>query len=104
MLCLVGGCVDYHHQSVALLHGGVNALAQAVLILCLHFQAVNHHLYVVVLVSVHLHAAGNLCYLAVHPYIQVAFAAHALKQLTVVSLTAAHQWGKNVNLLAFILL
>ena len=84
------GLVEYHYHAVALAHGGLHAAAQPLVVLALHLQLVDHHLDVVVLEPVYFHAPLQLHHLAVYPHVQVAFLAHALEELAVVSLALSH--------------
>ena len=94
----------YHQQAVALLHCRGHALPEPLVVLVPHAQLVYHHLYVVVLVAVGLHAARYFNNLAVHSHVQVSLAAHALEQLAVVPLSVAHERGQDVYRLAVVAL
>ena len=103
--------VHNHNQPFALLHGRLDGLFQTVgrlgravrfVWLGRDFQSVNHHLDVVVLVSVHLHALGQLHDVAVHTHMQIALSTHRLEQLPVVALTALHQRRQHQNLAALV--
>ena len=98
----VGLRIEYHQQPVALAHGGGHAVLQARVVLIRHHKLVYHHLHIVVLVAVQLHAGQGFAHLAVHTHIEVALLAHLLEELLVVSLTVTHQWGKDVDALSFI--
>ena len=92
--------VHNHQQSVALFHGRCHTLAQAVVarrVGRVHRHLVDHHLYIMVLVAIHLHAALYLHDGAVHADIEVAFAAHGLEEFAVVSLAVADQRRQNVD-------
>ena len=100
VFCLAGVFVHNHHQSVTLSHSRLQAFAQTFVILVAYLQLVYHHLDVVVFVSVKLHAARNLLYLFVHADIEVAFLAHILEKLAVVTFSVSHQWGEDKDTLA----
>ena len=98
--------VENHNESVALFHGDADRLLEA-------FDSsavgrgnefVDHHLDVVVLITVHLHAAGNLHHLSVDADIQIALAAHGLEEFTVVTFTASYQRSENQDFLTVIVL
>ena len=89
--------VHHHDHAVALAHGNAHGVLQSLIILVAHLELVDHHLDVVVLVSVYLHAARNLLDLAVDTDIEVALLAHALEELTVMALALAHEWGEDVD-------
>ena len=95
--------VHNHQQALALLHGHLNALLQPV-VSPLYRHAVNHHLDVVVLVAVYLHAWRQLPDLAIDANVEVALAAHRLEELAVVALTTLDEWRQDENLLAGIVL
>ena len=82
-----------------MLHGHLNGLFQAFVVLALHLQLVYHHFDIVVFVAVYLHAAGNLHYLAINAHVQVTLASHALEQFSVVPFSLVHQWRENVDAL-----
>ena len=69
---------------------------------CIDFQLVDHHLDVVVLISVGLQTTGEFLYLAIDTNVEVAFLAHALKKLTIVAFPLSHQGRKNVNRLSVV--
>lgn len=103
--------IDDHHQSVALAHGRSHGLLQSLREVVLRlaqargeFHLIDHHLDIVVLVAVDLHALGQLLDFPVYPYIKVALAAHALKEFAVVALAVADERSKDENLLAEIVL
>ena len=56
-----------------------------------------------VLVSVNLHARHNLQDLSIHPGIEIAFASHAFKEFTVMTLALSDEWGEEEDSLAVIL-
>ena len=99
---LAGVLVGHHDEAVALLHGCGHTLAQALAVALFHLKLVYHHLYVMVLVSVYLHAPFQAFQLAVYPNIQIAFAPHALKELAIVALAVAHQGRQQVYAAAVI--
>ena len=98
----VGLRIEYHQQPVALAHGGGYAVLQARVVLICHHKLVYHYLHIVVLVAVQLHTGQGFAHLAVHTHVEVAFLAHLLEKLLVVSLTTPHQRGKDVDALSFI--
>ena len=97
MACLSGLHVQYHHQSVSLAHGCGHTILQAGIVLVSHQQFVYHHLHIVILVSVQLHAGDGFHHLSVHPHVQVAFLTHLLEEFLVMSLAVAHQRSQQVD-------
>ena len=83
--------IKNHDQSIALLHGDGDRFLEAFFVGRLgHFHAVYNHFDVVIFVTVNLHALNNLQHLSVYSDMQIAFAAHALEELAVVTLTTAN--------------
>ena len=82
--------IENEYQTFALLHGYLYRFLESLLILGRYGQLVDDHLNVVVLISIHLHATGNLHDFTINTDIQIALAAHGLKEFTIVSLTAAN--------------
>ena len=100
----VGLRIEYHQQPVALAHGGGYAVLQARVVLICHHKLVYHYLHIVVLVAVQLHTGQGFAHLAVHTHVEVAFLAHLLEKLLVVSLTTPHQRSKDINAFSFVIL
>ena len=61
---------------------------------------VDNHFYVVILVAVNLHTAGDFLNFAVNAHGEIALATHLLKELAIVSLATTHQGCKDENALA----
>ena len=78
-------------------HRGLHTSAQPFVVLALNFQFVDHHLDVVVLVSVHLHPSRDFENLAIDTDVKVPLVAHALEEFTVVTLALPHQWCEDVD-------
>ena len=78
--------IHEHDESVALSHGIGHALAQALVVLVVDLELIDHHLDVVVLIAVETHAVHHLAHLAIDTHIEEALAAHLLEELAVVSL------------------
>ena len=55
-----------------------------------------------VLVSVDFHPRHNLQYLAIHSGIEIALAAHALEEFTIVTLALTNEWSEEINRLALV--
>ncbi len=87
--------VKNHNEAVALFHSDTDGLLQPFCVFVTDLQFVDHHLNVVVLITVHFHATGDLLQLTVDANVQVALAAHGLKEFAIVTLTAAHQRGED---------
>ena len=56
-----------------------------------------------VLVSVHLHSAGNVQYLSVHTYIQVALFPHLFEEFPIVAFAVSDEWCKDIHSFADVL-
>ena len=93
---------EYHHDALTLLHGQRHALGQTVTVFLIDHKFLNHHLDVMVAVTVQLHAGFDLTQLAVHAHVYVTLAAYALKQLLVMALAVAHQRSQHVDSLSLI--
>ena len=96
--------VEDHDETLTLFHGDGDGPLQAVFVLVADLQFVYHHFDVVVLVTIHLHASRDLHEFTIDADIQVTLAAHRLEEFTVVTLTAAHQWGEDEDLLTRIVM
>ena len=96
--------IEYHQQSVTLTHGSGHAVLQACVILVRHHQLVYHHLHIMVLIAVQLHAWQGFAHLTIHTYVEIAFLTHLLEELLVMPLTAAHQRSKDINAFSFVIL
>ena len=83
--------IQHLQQSVALLERYGHCLSQPRFILLLHTQAVDDHFDVVVAVPVQLHLGHYLAHLTIDAHIEIALAAYALKEFTVMSLAVMHQ-------------
>ena len=93
-----------HYQTFTLLQCGGHALLQALGILCIDHKFVDHHLDVVVLVTLEHHSARHLAHLAINAHVQIALTHHLLKQFLVVSLAVPHKRGKHIYALAVIVI
>ena len=87
--------IQNHDEAIALLHGYGDRLLQTVCVLIADSQFVDDHLNVVVLVTIYLHATGNLHQLTIDTDIQVALPAHRLEEFAVVTLAASDEWGED---------
>ena len=99
--CLI---VHDHDETFALFHGDADRLLQAfvdfscsfwsirIIRRGFHCHTVYHHLDVVRLIAVHLHAAGNFLHLTVYPDVHIALAAHVLEEFAIVTFSALYQW------------
>ena len=86
--------VHNHQETLALLHGNLDGLLQA-LVSTLDGNPVYHHFDVMGLVAVDLHALLDFLYLTVDTDMQVALLAHRLEQLAIVTLTTMNQRRQN---------
>ena len=100
----IGRHIVHHEQSFSLPHGSGHAVLQTDIILICHHQLVYHHLHIMILVAVQLHARQCLAYLTVYPHIEVALLAHLFKQFLVVAFAVSYQRSQQVNPLSLILL
>ena len=89
--------VENHQGTVALLHGRLHAVAQAVEVLFLHFQLVDDHLDVVIFVAIDLHSAFDFLNFAIDADVEIALAPHRLEKLAIVALALSHERGEDVN-------
>ena len=96
--------IHEHDESVALSHGIGHTLAQALVVLVVDLEFVDHHLDVVVLVAVETHAMHHLAHLTIDTHIEEALAAHLLEELAVVSLTSLDEWSENKDGTALIII
>ena len=103
MAHLPGIGVINHNQPLTLLHGSGNALFQPFVILFRYDQLIYHNFYIMIFITVQLHAVYNLAHLAVHADIQITFLAHLLEKFFVMSLTGTYQRGKHKYLLTLII-
>ena len=94
--------VENHDQPFTLFHGNGNRLLQALLVLIGDLQLVDDYLDVVVLITVHLHASGDLHEFTVNADVQVALAPHRLEEFAIVTLSALDQRGENENALSLL--
>ena len=101
--CLI---VHDHQESLSLFYGDVDTLLETVgrggrLVRTdgVDGETVDDDLDVMVLVTVDLHATGNLLYLSVYTDMEVSFSSHTLEKLTVMTLTTSYHRGKDENLL-----
>ena len=104
ILHLLTAFLDDSHHAVALFHGDGNTLADAFFVSFAHHELVYHHLDVVVLVSVNLHARHNLQNLSIHPGIEITLAPHAVEEFTVMTLALSDERSEEVDSLAGILI
>ena len=77
-------------SSVSLFHSSSYAFAQSFLVLSPDGKFVYDDFYVVILISVDLHASCKFEYLTVHTNVEVAFSPHAFEKLTIVSFALSH--------------
>ena len=96
--------IQYHHQPVALTHGRRHTAFQPRVVLVGHDQFVYHHLHIVILVAVQLHARQRFLQFAVHTDVQVTLLPYLFEQFLIVSLAIAHQRSKQVDAFAFVFL
>ena len=94
--------IQHHQQPVSLLHRCSHTVFQTGIIFVRRHQLVHHHLHVVVLIAVKLHAGQGFTHLTVYPHIKVALLAHLFKQLFVMPLAIAHQRRQDINLPSFV--
>src|SRR5574344_135504 len=94
--------VEDHDQSVTLTQGDIHTLLQSFVVLLLYGQLVDDHFDIMILVSVYLHAAGNLHDLSVDTDIEVPLAAHTLEEFAVMALTTSYQRSQDENLMPVI--
>ena len=94
---------QHHHDSIALLHGQSHAVSQTGTVLLINHQFLNHHLYIMVAVTVQLHARFDLTHLTVHTHVDVSLAAYTLKQLLVMTLAVTHQRSQHIDTLSLII-
>ena len=95
--------IQYHNQSIPLLHGSCNTLLQAFLILFIYNQFINDHLYIMVLITVEFHAVNNLTHFPIHTHIQITFLPHLFEKFFVMTFTCTHQRSQHKNLFALII-
>ena len=93
---------QHHHDSIALLHSQSHAVSQTGTVLLINHQFLNHHLYIMVAVTVQFHARLDLTHLTVHTNIDVSLTSDALKQLLVMTLAVAHQRCQHIDTLSLI--
>ena len=89
--------IQNHQKPVALLHGRSHTLTQTLIILIRNNGLVYHHFYIVILISVELHAVSYLFHFAVYTHVQITLLSNLLEQLFVMTLTGTHQRSKNEN-------
>ena len=96
--------IQYHDQSIALLHGGSYTLLQSLVVLFSgNHHLVDNHFNVVVLVTVQFHAVCNFAYLAIHTDIQIPFLSHLLEEFLVMPLSGTDKRCQHIDTLALIL-
>ena len=93
---------EHHHHAIALLHGQSHAVTQTGTVFLIHHQFLNHHLYIMVAVTVQFHAGLYLTHLTVHTHVYISLAAYALKQLLVMALAVTYQRSQHVDSLSLI--
>ena len=96
-------CIQYHQQSVTLLHSCSYALLQPAFFLFRDHYLVNHHLYVMILVTVQLHAVYDFLHFSIYTYIEIALLTYLLEQFLVMSFTRTHQRCQDINAFSFII-
>ena len=94
--------IQNHQEPVALLHGGSHTLTQTLIILIGNDSLIYHHLYIVILISVELHAVGYLFHFAVYTHVQITLLSNLLEQLLVMTFTGTHQRSENENTFSLI--
>ena len=87
--------VKNHNEAVALFHSDTDGLLQPFCVFVTDLQFVDHHLNVVVLITVHFHPAGDFLHLSVDADVQVTLPAHGLKEFPIMTFAAAHQRGED---------
>ena len=100
VLCHARVLVENHNLSVALAHCRSDSLAQAVVEAVAHLHLVYHHLNVMVLVAVGLHAASYLRNLSVDAHVEIALATKCLEEFAVVALALPYECSEYVYALA----
>ena len=95
--------IENHDESIALHHSTGHALTQTAVILGVHLELVNHHLDVVVLVSIKTHTMRYLHHLSINTHIKETLASHLLEELAVMSLAGSYQRCQNKDGLSFII-
>ena len=95
---------EYHHETVALLHGQRNTVSKAVSVFVIYNEFLNNHLYVMVAVAVQFHSGLYFTQFTIDTDIKITLASYALKQFLVMALAVAHQRGQHINTLPAVLI
>ena len=94
---------QHHHYAVTLLHSQCYAVSQTGTVFLIHHKFLNHHLDIMVAVTVQFHAGLDLTHLTVHTHVDVSLAAYALKQFLVMTLTVTYQRCQDIDALSVII-